>query len=368
MRIVLIVNLFPPKWLAGTEIATYNIAKYLAKKGNEIHVITLRDEMFPKREKLDNFFVHRVDFKKIRLIGVISLWISILVKIKEIDPDMIHIQAISIAIPGLLSKIFLKKPYIVWGRGSDVYLPDKFTKLTSKMVLNNASAVIALNEDMKIKMSNICKKDEIVILPNGIELEKFKDIYLMEQESIKKTIIFVGTLKSVKGVKYLIKAMKIITEKSPDTSLLIVGDGQEKEKLETLVQELNLQNSIRFAGKVTNEQIPKYMAQADLFVLPSLSEGFPLVVVEAMASGLPIVTTNVRGLPEIVQNGENGFNVEPKNPEDLAEKILLILESKDLREKMSKKNLIKANEYTWDRVVDELIKVYISALLSKVRN
>jgi glycosyltransferase involved in cell wall biosynthesis len=284
-------------------------------------------------------------------------------EIKEIDPDIIHIQDISAAIPGLLSKIFLKKPYVIWGQGSDVYFPARFTKFISKTVLHNSSTVIALNENMKREMNRICKKDDIIILPNGIELENFKDIYPREQQNIiKKTIIFVGGLKPIKGIDYLIKAMKIITEKSPDTNLLIVGDGTERKKLETLVRELNLQNSISFAGKVTNEQIPKYMAQADVFVLPSLSEGFGIVVVEAMASGLPIVTTNVRGLPELVKNGENGFIAKPKDPKDLAEKIMLILENKDLRETIAKTNIIKAREYTWDHIVDELITVYNSIL------
>jgi glycosyltransferase involved in cell wall biosynthesis len=260
-------------------------------------------------------------------------------EIKGINPDIIHIQAISdMAILGLLSKIFLGKPYVIWGQGSDVYLPDKRTKFISKTLLQNSSTVIALSENMKREMNIICKKDDIVILPNGVELEKFQDIYPKEQKNtIKKTIIFVGSLRPIKGIEYLIKAMKIMAEKLPDTNLLIVGDGPEREELKTLVQELNLQNSISFAGKVTNEQIPKYMAQADLFVLPSLSEGFTLVVVEAMASGLPIITTNVRGLPEIVKNGENRFIFKPEDPKDLAEKILLILENKDLRETISKK-------------------------------
>jgi N-acetyl-alpha-D-glucosaminyl L-malate synthase BshA len=363
MKIVLIVTLFPPKYLAGTEIASYNIAKYLAKKGLEMHVITSLDEGFKKKEIIDHFCVHRIRFKKTRFIGVIGFWLRILQEINKINPDLIHIQAIPTALPGLFSKIFMKTPYVIWAQGSDIYLPSRFTKLSSKLVLENASTVIALSEDMKRKINDICEIDDIVVLPNGIELDKFKDISPRKQTNeFKKTILFVGTLRPVKGIDYLIKAMYIIHNKSPFTNLLIVGDGPEKDKLQTLVHELSLQDCIHFAGKVPNEKIPEYMAQADIFALPSLSESFGIVNIEAMASGLPIVTTNVGGLPEIVKNGENGFVVEPKNPEVFAEKILLILKDNDLRKKFSEQNREKAKEYSWDDIVEKLIFIYNQCL------
>jgi glycosyltransferase involved in cell wall biosynthesis len=362
MKIVLLVDLFPPKWIAGTEIASYNIAKYLAKIGHEVHVITSLDENLPKKETLDHFCIHRISVKKIRFIGISIYWFHILSEIKRINPDIVHVQSITTGLPGLFSRIFLKKPYVIWGQGSDVYLPDKFTKLISKTVLINALTVIALSEDMKRKMNSICKREDIAILPNGIELDKFKNIYLQKQrnDKTKRTIIFVGTLRPVKGVGYLIKAMSIIHEKLPDTNLLIVGDGPDRDKIESLVRELNLQDCVRFAGKVSNEEIPEYMSKADVFALPSLSEGFGIVNIEAMASGLPIVTTNVGGLPEIIINGENGFLVEPKNPEALAEKILFILNNNDLKARISINNQMRARKYSWDSVIKHLISIYES--------
>jgi glycosyltransferase involved in cell wall biosynthesis len=358
MKIVLIVNLFPPKWLAGTEIATYNIAKYLSKKGNDIHVITFCDKRSPKKEKMDNFFIHRVDVKKIRILGVLHFWFQILLVIKKINPEIIHVQSISAAIPGLLSKFLLRKPYIIWAQGSDVYLPDRLTKVISKIVLKNASIVIALSEDMKSKMTNICEKDKIIILQNGIEPEKFRDFKREPNNNIKKTILFVGTLRSVKGVNYLIEAMAIISTKLSTIDLLIVGDGPERAKLETLVKELNLQNCTHFEGKVSNEKIPEYMERADLFVLPSLSESFGIVNLEAMASGLPIVATNVGGLPEVVKNGENGLLVEPRNSKALAEKVLLLLDNIDLYNKISSINKENAKNYSWDKIAEKLEAVY----------
>ena len=100
------------------------------------------------------------------------------------------------------------------------------------------------------------------------------------------------------------------------------------------------------------------MIAADIFVLPSLSEGFPMVILEAMASGLPIVTTKVGGLPEIVLDGENGFIARPEDPEEIARKVQLLLEDNDLRARMAQNNRNKAGHYTWEKVVDKLEEVY----------
>ena len=115
---------------------------------------------------------------------------------------------------------------------------------------------------------------------------------------------------------------------------------------------------MEFVGQIPNERVPQYMAASDVFVLPSLSEGFPNVILEAMASELPIVTTNVRGLPEIIKDGENGFLVEPRSPEQIAQKVLLLFEDNELRETTSRHNKEKAKKYGWETVVQRLEDVY----------
>lgn len=365
MKIVITVPLFLPKWIGGAEVATYNIAKHLAERGHEVHIITTLDESLAEEEKTkEDIYIHRILSRKIRFIGVVVFWYKVLLKIRNLNPDIIHTQSLIHNAPVMFSNIIFNFPYIIYGRGSDVYFPKEPNKSISKLALKNASGVIALSEDMKKEMNKICNRDDISVLPNGIELNKFKGI--SEKKLFKKkekTIIFVGSLRPVKGVKYLIKAMNTIN-KETDTNLIIVGDGIDKEGLKTLVEELNLQDCIHFVGKIPNEDVPRYMAQADIFALPSLSEGFPVVVVEAMASGLPIVTTNVRGLPEIIKNGENGFVVEPQNSEHMAEKILLLLKDEQLYRKISENNKVKAEEYSWDKISGELEKKYMDVCQS----
>jgi N-acetyl-alpha-D-glucosaminyl L-malate synthase BshA len=365
MKIAILVSMFPPKWLAGTEIATYNIAKYLAKKGHEVHVITSLDEgLSNDLSHMDQrFYVHRIVWQKVSFFGIMLFWIKIFFKLRKINPDIIHVQSILIGIPAVISKKILKIPYIVWLRGSDIYIPWTFKKSISKFVLKNANALIALTNDMKIEIEKTCSR-KISVIPNGINLGDFETLSREKSRSrlqIKdeeKVILYVGTLRPIKGVKYLIKSMKIITKYNARILLLLVGDGVEKKKLENLVKELNLIKNIKFIGTILHERIPEYMQASDVFILPSLSEGFPLVSLEAMASGLPIVATNVRGLPEIINNGENGFLVEPKNPEQIAEMVLLLLTDDELRNKISRNNKEKAKDYNWVSIVERLDELY----------
>jgi len=363
IKIVLVVPLFPPKWLAGTEVATYNIAKHLSRKGHEVHVITSLDKGMTGLSREFGFYIHRLSWRKVRILGTIQFWLKIFLKIYEIKPDIVHIQAVANGIPGFLAKVVFKTPYIVWGRGSEVYLPWAFKKPISKIVLSNADAVLALTDHMKKEMQRMCSRP-ICVIPNGINVEHFRSNCDKHSVSLNgKTIFFVGRLHPVKGVKYLIQAMSIVRNVH-HAKLTIIGDGEEKDELKQLVSKLGLCEYIEFKGRIENGKIPTYIAQADIFVLPSLSEGFPVVVLEAMAAGLPVVATGVGGLPCIIEEGVNGFLVEPANPEQIAEKIVLLLGDDELRLKMSRANLEKAKKYDWRCVVEQLEEIYYSVCKS----
>lgn len=367
MRIAILVQAFPPRHLAGMEIATYNIAKHLVRRGHEVHVITSLDEGLSRESMEDGFYVHRITLPKVRFLRIILFWIKVLMALKKIKPDIVHAQSIGVGTSGFLVKSFLKKPYVVWGRGSDVYRSWMFKKPISKLVLKNADAVIALTEDMKKEIEMICNKN-VFVIPNGIDIKRFKNL---SKENIRKRlkitndekiIIFVGRLEDIKGVKYLIEAMKSIKQKDKNIKLMLVGDGEDRGKLERLVKELDLEENVIFIGKVPNEKVPEYMVVSDVFVLPSLSESFGIVNLEAMASGLPIVATKVGGLPEIIKDGENGFLVEPKNTKEITEKVLLLLEDIELNKRIAEKNKEEVKKYSWGNVAEKLEEVYFEVV------
>ena len=137
---------------------------------------------------------------------------------------------------------------------------------------------------------------EIPVIPIGIEIVNYNDKPCVLEKENGKTILFVGRLHPVKGVQYLLKAMKIVRISEPSARLVLIGDGEERDNLEYLTDTIGIRGCVIFVGRIPFErtsEIADYMCQADMFVLPSLSEGFGLVILEAMASGLPIVATRV---------------------------------------------------------------------------
>lgn len=362
MRIAIIINLFPPKWLAGTELATYHLAEHLAKKGHEIHVITSQDEGTAENSYEKGFYIHRLSKKNIRFLSPLLFWKDIFWIIQRIKPDIVHGQDISSGIPALLTKKLLKIPFLIYGRGTDVYDPDWFAKLTIKTIIKNADSVIALTSDMKKAMQAIYDRD-ISVISNGIELNNYtNEPPVQNVGGSEKRILFVGRLHPIKGVQYLLQAMQIVHAEMPDVRLILVGDGEEREYLESLTDRLEIRGCVEFAGRVPHEKIQGYLGQADVFVLPSLSEGFPNVILEAMACGLPIVTTKVGGIPDIVTDGVNGYLVDAKNPDAIAEKILILLQNGQLSEEISIKNKEKVKKYKWENVVCKLEKIYLKIL------
>ncbi len=364
MKIAILVPSFLPKWLAGTEIATYNMASHLTKNGHEIHVITSWDSGLPEEGTEQGFFVHRLKLPKIKFIGLVIFWFEVLVVLRKIDPDMIHVQRIDMAIPAFLARKFMKKPYAVWGQGFDVYFPWRFKKTISKLVFKNADVVIAQTENMKKHMQEIFNR-EVFIIPNGIDVEKFKNSPAKEMirnilglDNSNRVIIFVGNLRPVKGVKYLIQAMSTIVQKEVNARLILVGKGQQSDYLKNLAKEFRLEKYVIFVEEVPHEKVPEYLTASDIFVLPSLSEGFSIVSMEAMASGLPIIATKVGVLPEIIEEGVNGFLIESEEPRKIAEKVLYLLGDDDLRKRISENNKEKAKSYSWTSIVQRLEEVY----------
>jgi len=383
MKIALIVDLFPPDSLAGTEIASYNIAKCLAHRGHEIHVITRGyNSDFPKEYQIDGFFVHKIrwfdKFLSVRGIGFFYniftenffypsiFYCNVFRCIKKIKPDLIHIQQIPMGFHGFLTKKILGIPYVIYGRGS--YLSDVegfLNRHICRLALSKSDALIVLTADMGKKILRDYS-GSVHVIPNGVDLTRFQNISKMpsleEQDNKnnkKKVILYVGRLHPDKGLQYLIPAMKRIFAGEPLSKLLLIGKDQgEKEKLERIIEELNLQQRIQFIDEVSPEKVLLYMSAADIFVLPSLREGFPNVLLEAMGTGLPVVCTDIDGLSEIIIDGENGFLVQSKNVEQLADKILLLLQDLPLREKFSKNNLDRVREYDLKIVVEKLERIY----------
>jgi glycosyltransferase involved in cell wall biosynthesis len=217
-------------------------------------------------------------------------------------------------------------------------------------------------------------KDKIVVIPNGINIDEF-DIGYSKKECREKLglphnekiLLSFGYLSPYKGPDILVKAMPKIMKKVPDAELVFVGKGVMRAELEMLSKKYGVEKNIKFAGFVEDGLKPLYYKAADVFVLPSImsTESFGIVNLEAMACSVPIVASEIGGIPDIVKDGENGLLAQPGDSEALADAIIYLLENKDVRERMGKNGRWKFENYSWERIAEETEMLYMNILNSK---
>jgi len=203
---------------------------------------------------------------------------------------------------------------------------------------------------------------KIFTIPNGFDSRLFRPMdkalarKQLDLPQDKKIILNVANLVPVKGHKYLIEAMERVVKVRNDVVLIIVGDGSLRKDLERHVKKLNLEEHVKLVGAKPHSEIPLWMNAADVFVLPSLSEGNPTVMFEALGVGLPFVGTAVGGVPEIIISEEYGLLCPLADPECIAEKILIALDKDWDKEKIRK----YAERFTWENIAKNTIKMYLN--------
>ena len=271
--------------------------------------------------------VPRIKEKKVRVLLVpflfMALWWNLLKRRKQFD--LVHAHWL---IPQGIVQSFFSVPYLVTGHGGDVTsLNQGFLKAWKRRCLRKASAVTAVSPQLKTVMQAICPGKPVEILPMGCNTRGFSPQKRKENffdQKNQKVILFVGRLAEKKGTTYLIDAMAQV-----DAQLVIVGDGPLREMLEAQAKPYG--EKIRFLGAKTHQQLAEIYASADIFAAPSVqakdgdAEGFGLVFLEAMASGLPVVASQSGGIPYLIHHGENGLLVPPGDSGKLAEALNRLL-------------------------------------------
>ena len=225
-----------------------------------------------------------------------------------------------------------------------------------KMICKIASKIRCLTQRDALDMFRFgCPREKIVIIPNGIDTEKFKP----ENQGLPNTIFWGGRFVSGKGLEYLIKALKIIEKKHHNFRLIMAGDGYLFHKIHNLVDDYGLSKNVIFEGRVPHNEIPKFLNSASIYVLPSIREGMPYALLEAMACGRPVVASNIPGINDVITNGENGLLVPPCDPNALANAILRLIEDHALRRKLRRNaRKLMVEKYSWDIIAGRTEKVY----------
>ncbi|MHA1594058.1 MAG: glycosyltransferase family 4 protein [Candidatus Baldrarchaeia archaeon] len=366
MRIVFVLPNFLPVRIGGTEVVTYYLARELSRRGNDVYVLTSHFRGLPYAEVMEGVKVRRVPWTfnywfetEIRFLGYHEFVLRSLNVADAIDPDIIHAQGFFAGIFAYVARKVRGFRYCVGVQGSDINVRFPFKGLALKFIYKSADAIFVLTNEMKNKVERIIREGNIHVIPSGIDRNLFDGTkYSVKRRGEERVVIFVGGLRRVKGVDNLIKAFYHVRKIHKDVKLVIVGDGPLRNYLVDLVRRLGLERHVIFEGARDHVEIPDYMAKADIFVLPSLSEGLPNVLLEAMAMGLPIVATHVGGVPEVVIDGVNGFLVSPGDIKGLAEKICLLLEDDDLRERIRRRNLATSKLYSWEEIARRVEEVY----------
>lgn len=225
--------------------------------------------------------------------------------------------------------------------------------------------------DCRIAVSEAAKEfseryfsGEYDVIPNGINLERFNpNIRPIEKFNDGLfNILFVGRLDPRKGVKYLLKAFPLIYEQYPHCRLIVVGNGFLTDYYRMYTPE-DSSHKIFFEGYVLPKDIPRYYATADVFCAPAIGgESFGIVLLEAMASGKPIVASNITGYSQLITDYQEGLLVPPKNPSAIAEAVIELIQNRELRKEMGRRGLEKARKFSWHAVAKQIEQCYYKAL------
>jgi phosphatidylinositol alpha-mannosyltransferase len=208
-------------------------------------------------------------------------------------------------------------------------------------------------------------RGDFQIIPNGIDTHQFSPEIkpIPEYCDGKLNILFVGRLESRKGLSYLLKAYSTLKQKAHNIRLIVVGPGRIRRRAyESFVKKNNIEDVI-FTGRVSEEMKPRYYRTADIFCAPATGrESFGIVLLEAMATGRPVVASGIEGFRCVITNGIEGILVPPKNDKKLAQALLKLINNPKLRAKMGKNGLEKAQQYSWEKVARQVLDTYTKVL------
>lgn len=350
----------------------------MAEHGHEVHFITYKQ---PVRLQLlhSNVHFHEVTVPNYPLFHyqpyelALSSKLVDMVKLHKIELLHVH-YAIPHAYAGYMAKKMLAEegisiPMVTTLHGTDITLVGNhpFYKPAVTFSINNSDAVTSVSQSLKddtLRLFDI--KKEIHVVPNFIDTEKYNNSYPdCERELIahkeEKIITHISNLRTVKRLDNVIEIFNRVQQKMP-AKLIIVGEGPEKKPTEKLCQELGILDKVLFVGN--SHEVDKILCLSDLFVLPSEHESFGLVALEAMACGVPVISSNAGGLPEVNIQGKSGYLSDVGNVDEMAENAIKILECPVMHSKFKASAKETAKRFETKNVVPLYEKVYENALKS----
>ncbi|WP_336339248.1 glycosyltransferase family 4 protein [Haloarcula brevis] len=385
MKICILSKMFPPG-IGGAETYAYELADGLGQRGHEVDVYTQWvDDPNEEIDIHENVTVHRITKARKKLVTFETLYFSFKAR-RTIDfsqYDIVH-GTLTPASTILVTPFNdIEPPVVLTGHGTSIgetksvaletpadYLL-KFFFYPMNVVMDYlagryADGIISISDHAQeelIRRYGFSEK-KVQMIPHGVNTDKFQP----QEETHpavspeKTTLLYVGRIGPRKGIDLALKSLSEI--KDAEIEFLIAGTGRHKDHLEETAESLDVAEQTRFLGYVSEDELPELYSSADVFVLPSLYEGFGLVLLEAMASGTPVIGTDVGGIPTAVDDGTTGLLVN-RNVPSLTTAINRIVQNEDYRKELSQNAIEKAEDTSWDSIVNSVEQMYNSVGTAK---
>jgi len=372
MRVLTFVTSFAGLGSASLEAQISEEYVRLSQRLDKLIVVTEKGEA---EKNIEIYKTHLIHIPKIYGFTKILLFsLAPLRRRKQID--CVYVRTFSP--PELLalwaSKRLAGLPTVLLIAGTWLFEPKTIKNMIFRWILRravSASDRIVLYShrmlgDVKRYAPNIVE-NRVRYIHNAVDANRFKP----GERPPSNNLLYVGRVNAKKGVEDLVHAMHNLVQKFPNAKLFIIGsdptDGAYIEQIKELAHKLGVDNNIVFVGSVPNREMSSYYQNASVFLFASHGgEGIPRSILEAMACGVPVVATEIAGIPEAVKEGVTGFLVPPRNPQSIAEKTAVILGNQDLRAKLGKNARQKIEEeFSWEKVIPRIIDVFKEVTSSK---
>jgi len=354
--------------VGGSGILATRLGVEFAKRDHEVHFITYERPVAIQNEDPENVHVHLVSVLEYPLFRYPPYTISLASEMFRVseqhDLDVLHVHySIPHSTAAHLARGMTGVPYVVTLHGSDVTIlgSDPSYLPVNTHTIQEADAVTAVSKFMADEaLDRLGIEQPIHVIPNFVDTDAFSPSLLEDDDAFCEkgmVVSHISNFRPVKRVHDLVYAMAVVAKAVPNVRLVLIGDGPDRHSVEKLVKRLHLKDRVVITG--FRSDVANLLSCSDLVVLCSETESAPLTLLEGMSCGLPVVATSVGGIPEIVEDGVNGFLVPVKNPEAIAERILALTADADLRRRLgaaARETVLE--RYTAEKVVNQYLEVY----------
>ncbi len=372
----MITREFPPA-SGGIGYYVYNLSKGLIKKGHRVTVITRGSTHRLEKETIDGIDVFKATFFPLYpfQMPLHGLFVNSLVKSLEPQFNLIHLHSpvtpsIKTALP-IITTIHtamridsryheVVDPYSLAEKIQSMY----FSPLVESQLLKLSDIITAVSPTVANELNGYgMDSSKVKVMWNGVDEKIFSPT--KNKEKLEKYVLFTGVLRARKGLFDLIKCAILVKKTIPDIKFVICGTGPLLQQLTEQVRNVGLKEQVIFLGRVDRRKFIQICQSATIQVVPSIYEGLPTVLLEAMACGLPVVATNIGGIRDIISSNVNGLLVPPGSPVKMAKMIEMLWTDEPLRKKLgnsARETILK--KYTWEKITNDFVHLY-EGLLQK---